>query len=90
MTDRTRTYRLIAPAGGPRKRAAIAGTRVAVDDIVASYQLILDSKVIPELRAWFPRLTDDQIREALEYYRDHSDEIDRKLREDRAFRRALA
>lgn len=88
MTDRTRRYRLIIPAGEERKRPYIAGTRVAVDDIVASYQLILDSKVIPELQAWFPHLTEAQIREALDYYRENPDQIDRKLRDDRAFRRA--
>ena len=87
MAERTKTYRLITPTKGERKRPFIAGTRIAVDDIVASYRLILDSKVIPELQAWFPHLTEEQIREALDYYRENPDQINRKLRDDREFRR---
>ncbi len=65
-------------------RAYIAGTNITVHDIVATYQTILDALVIQEiLTNCYPHLTERQIRDALDYYRDHPEEIDKLLAEDR-------
>ncbi len=69
-------------------RAYIAGTRITVDDIVSTYQIILDALVIQEIRAnHFPDLSERQIQDALDYFRDHPEEIERLLAEDREVHR---
>ena len=51
----------------------ITGTRVPVRSIVVLYQLYGDTE---RLRRAFPRLDDDDIREALDFYRAHRKEVD--------------
>ena len=51
----------------------VQGTRVPVRSIVVLYQLYGDTE---RLRRAFPRLGDDDIREALDFYRAHRKEVD--------------
>ena len=51
----------------------VQGTRVPVRSIVVLHQLYGDTE---HLRRAFPRLDDDDIREALDFYRAHRKEVD--------------
>lgn len=69
-------------------RPRIDGTRISVAHIVAYYQVLLDDMIIQQLLNAFPHLTETQVWAALEYYRDHREEIDEVLRENREVYRA--
>ena len=60
-------------------RPIIAGTRTRVSNIVAYYKLGLSPE---ELAREFPHLTLSQIHDALSYYYEHQEEIDREIDED--------
>lgn len=57
----------------------IAGTRTRVSNIVAYYRLGLSAE---ELAREFPHLTLSHIHDALSYYYEHQEEIDREIDED--------
>ena len=57
----------------------IAGTRTRVSNIVAYYRLGLSAE---ELSREFPHLTLSHIHDALSYYYEHQEEIDREIDED--------
>jgi uncharacterized protein (DUF433 family) len=60
-------------------RPIIAGTRTRVSNIVAYHKLGLSPE---ELAREFPHLTLSQIYDALSYYYEHREEIDREIDED--------
>ena len=60
-------------------RAIIAGTRTRVANIVAYHKLGLSAE---ELAGEFPHLTLSQIYDALSYYYEHREEIDREIDEE--------
>lgn len=60
-------------------RPIIAGTRTKVASIVAYYKLGLSPE---ELAREFPHLTLSQIHDALSFYYEHKQEIDRENEED--------
>ncbi len=57
----------------------IAGTRTRVANIVAYYKLGLSPE---ELAREFPQLSLSQIHDALSFYYEHQQEIDREIDED--------
>jgi len=57
----------------------IAGTRTRVSNIVAYYRLGLSPE---ELAREFPHLTLSQIHDALSYYYEHQEEIDKEIEEN--------
>lgn len=61
----------------------ISGTRIKVMDISIRYELMGMSadKIIDE----FPHLKLEQIHDALSYYYEHKDILDKKYREDQSF-----
>ncbi len=63
---------------GPR--AVIKGTRVRVSTVVGYTRMGYDVKRITD--ELLPHLSPAQIHDALSYYYDHRDEIDRELAED--------
>lgn len=60
-------------------RPIISGTRTRVSNIVAYYKLGLSPD---ELDREFPHLTLSQIHDALSYYYEHQEEIDREIDEE--------
>lgn len=62
-------------------RPVIKGTRTPVQTIVGYYKLGLS---IEEILDGLPHLTPAQIHEALSYYYDHLDEIERDIAANRA------
>jgi uncharacterized protein (DUF433 family) len=69
------TYRYITQAPGIQGgQPIIAGTRTPVATIVGYYKQGLSVEEIPE---GLPHLTPAQIYEALSYYHDHVEEIER-------------
>jgi len=60
-------------------RPIIAGTRTRVSNIVAYYKLGLSPE---ELAREFPHITLSQIHDALSYYYEHQEELDREIDED--------
>ncbi len=60
-------------------RPIIAGTRTKVSNIIAYHKLGLSPE---ELAREFPHLTLSQIYDALSYYYEHREEIDREIDED--------
>lgn len=61
----------------------ISGTRIKVLDIATRYELMGMSadEIIDE----YPHLKLEQIHDALSYYYEHKDVIDKKYREDQSF-----
>ena len=59
-------------------RPVIRGTRVLVSTLVVTYR---GGASIEDLLADFPHLRPAQIHDALSYYYDHQDEIDREIDE---------
>ncbi len=57
----------------------VQGTRVPVRSIVVLHQLYGDTE---RLRRAFPRLGDDDIREALDFYSAHREEVDALITEN--------
>jgi len=57
----------------------ITGTRTKVSNIVAYYKLGISPE---ELVREFPHLTLSQIHDALSYYYEHQEEIDKEIEED--------
>ncbi|MCL4536232.1 MAG: DUF433 domain-containing protein [Nitrospirae bacterium] len=60
-------------------RPIISGTRTRVSNLIAYYKLGLSSE---ELAREFPHLTLSQIHDALSYYYEHQEEIDREIDEE--------
>ena len=60
-------------------RPIISGTRTRVSNIVAYHKLGLSPD---ELAREFPHLTLSQIHDALSYYYEHQEEIDREIDEE--------
>ncbi|MBI4455129.1 MAG: DUF433 domain-containing protein [Acidobacteria bacterium] len=80
---RTKTaYRYIsrsnAVCGG---QPIITGTRTPVKSIVGYYKLGLS---VEEILEGLPHLTPAQVHEALSYYHDHQEEIERDIASNRA------
>jgi uncharacterized protein (DUF433 family) len=61
-------------------RPIIKGTRVPVKAIVGYYKMGLS---VEEILEGLPQLTPAQVYEALSYYHDHPDEIERDIEESR-------
>jgi len=59
-----------------RGKAIISGTRTRVSNIVAYHKLGLSAE---ELAQEFPHLTLSKIYDALSYYYEHREEIDREI-----------
>ncbi len=61
----------------------IIGTRIKVMDIAIRYELMGMSadKIIDE----YPHLKLEQVHDALSYYYEHKDMLDKKYREDQSF-----
>lgn len=57
-------------------RARIEGTRISVKDIVALYQMHLDSIIVERILKDNPELNEEQVRAALQFYRGHRLEIE--------------
>lgn len=77
MSTIEQTYRYIATVAGVRSgHAIVAGTRIAVHDVVG---LILNGASIDEVVKSFPPLTRSQVYECLAYYEDHKAEIDHEV-----------
>lgn len=57
----------------------VQGTRVPVRSIVVLYQLYGDTE---RLQRAFPRLDEGEIREALDFYRAHREEVDTLIAEN--------
>jgi len=62
----------------------IAGTRVRVSDIVSIHNLWAREMVIERICRSLPHLAPEQVREALRYYEEHREEIDREMAEEEA------
>lgn len=60
-------------------RSIISGTRTRISNIIAYYKLGLSPE---ELVREFPHLTLSQIHDALSYYYEHQEEIDREIDEE--------
>ncbi|MCL4456620.1 MAG: DUF433 domain-containing protein [Nitrospirae bacterium] len=69
------TFREDIGGGSP----IIVGTRTRVSNLVAYHKLGLSPE---ELAREFPHLTLSQIYDALSYYYEHREEIDREIDED--------
>lgn len=81
MTDNVRPPIVIVQgAGGPK--AVIAGHRIRVMDVAIWHEQMEMSP--EEIIQDYPSLTLDEVHVALEYYRDHREEIDRKIDDDHA------
>ena len=64
-----------------RGRPIIAGTRIGVSNIVELHSILNWS--IFKIRDEYPELTTEQINAAIEYYQNHTQEIDGYLQQDR-------
>jgi len=66
-----------------RGQPVISGTRIKVMDIAVRYELmgLSADRIIDE----YPHLKLEQIHDALSYYYEHKEELDRKYREDQSF-----
>jgi len=64
-------------------RPRIEGTRISVKDIVALYQMHLDSIIVERILKDFPHLKEEQVRAALQYYREHREEIEAEFEVER-------
>ena len=67
-------------AGFPH--AYVGKSRVRVANIAAMYQSMLDELVVERLLEAYPQLTGEQIAAAIQYWREHPDEIEEDLRRD--------
>ena len=64
-----------------RGKPIIAGTRIGVSNIVELHSILNWS--IFKIRDEYPELTTEQINAAIEYYQNHTQEIDGYLQQDR-------
>ena len=62
-------------------RVIIAGTRIPVGDIVYWYK---QGKDVHEILGFYPHLTLAQIHDALAYYYDQQEDLDREIKEYQA------
>ena len=62
-------------------RPRIDGHRIAVSDIWLAYLRALDKLAIPLILRDFPDLTKEQVIAALDYAREHMDEIEKEFQE---------
>ena len=65
----------------------IAGTRVRVVDVVVEYEYM--NCTPDDIVNAHPHLKLEQVHDALSYYYEHRDEMDKKIREDEKFVRKL-
>ena len=73
-------YPYIVRKKGVRRGApVIEGTGIQVMDIAVRYHLL--SHTIDEVLAVYPDLTISQVHDALSYYYDHKEEMDRQWKE---------
>jgi len=63
-------------------RPRIDGHRIAVSDVWLAYLRALEDLAVPMILRDYPQLTEEQVREALHYYRTHMKEIEQELEED--------
>lgn len=75
----TTTYRYITRVPGVcGGRPIIEGTRTSVQALVGYYKLGMS---LEEILEGLPHITPAQLHEALSYYYDHQDEIEKSIRE---------
>jgi uncharacterized protein (DUF433 family) len=77
---------VIQEAGVQGGRPVIRGTRFPVSSIVQNHRRGL---TMDEILKEFPHLTPAQIFDALSYYYDHQDDLDREIAELRDIRTAM-
>jgi uncharacterized protein (DUF433 family) len=61
----------------------VAGTRVRIVDIAVEYEFLNCSP--DEIINAHPHLKLEQIHDALSYYYEHRDELDKKIKQDKQF-----
>ena len=61
----------------------VAGTRVRIVDIAIEYEYLNHSP--DEIINAHPHLKLEQVHDALSYYYEHRDEMDKKIKEDKQF-----
>ncbi len=71
--ETTTSYRYIVKKEGSQE-PIIQGTRISVRDIVENWKMGLSPEEIP---AVYPHITLAQVFEALAYYQDHKEEIEK-------------
>jgi uncharacterized protein (DUF433 family) len=62
----------------------IAGTRTPVRHIVGYYKIMQEQMVVERICAELPYLTPEQVYAALEYAREHPEQIEQELADDAA------
>jgi uncharacterized protein (DUF433 family) len=65
-------------------RPVIKGTRIRVSDIAQEYQALEQETPAERIQRCFPHLDLEQIEAAIEYWRDHPEEIDADIENDEA------
>ncbi len=68
--------------------AVIRGTRTRVVDVVIEYEYLVHSP--DEIISAHPHLTLQQIHDALSYYYENREEIDRKIKDEQEFVKRLS
>jgi uncharacterized protein (DUF433 family) len=67
----------------------VGDSRVRVSEIARRYALALDEIATDRIQDALPHLTKKQIRAALEYWREHPQEIAREIAEEEEILRSL-
>jgi uncharacterized protein (DUF433 family) len=64
--------------------AYVGRSRIRVADIARQYVLAQEELITERLHEWLPTLTLEQIRAAIDYWREHKDEIETYMAEEDA------
>ncbi|MCX6020826.1 MAG: DUF433 domain-containing protein [Chloroflexi bacterium] len=88
METEQKSKSIVQTEGWCGGRARIDGTRISVATVVESYRVFLEELFVQDFVRGHPHVTERQVRAALEYYRDHTGEIDQQLAADREIYRA--
>jgi uncharacterized protein (DUF433 family) len=62
--------------------AYVGKSRVRVSTIAATYQSLIDELMVDKIQEGYPTLSKEEIWAAIEYWREHPDEIAEELAED--------
>lgn len=79
----TRKQIIVKTPGTLSGRPRIDGHRIGVSDIWLAYLRALEDLAVPLILKDFPELTDDEVREALWYAHEHTEEIEEEFRASR-------
>ncbi len=86
LDQATRMYRcpgIIFARGPTGPRARVAGTGIDVWEVIANYKSMKRS--LRNLRQAYAHLSEAQLQAALNYYRHHKEEIDRRIARNEAW-----